>query len=511
MTTRTVNLIPERNYLFNEESNDWVPVNASIVRSGTEIFQPTKDRNDDVSLAYFALGINPVDHSLKFGATLGTESFGQTQNGNWIQAHMMVYSQSTITVDFQLVLDSSVTVDLDPPIWRLSDVTGGKWGIVRSNAVFIPDDGDEHEVSFVINTITGSEYPLFISIPALISINALFANQFVTNVINGMPGIYYDNDFDDNDVTNTESAAYILRRYLDLGLADANEALLLYLEFIRLSKEDGFDPSNPLMPNTKRSSLIDPLAANADTVQWLSQFAGRNIVNARDIFASKLNFPQSDEAIALGITLNENVSASTSATREAGIVATGTVANAESFYSGTGVVRVKSNSEIDATFDGIFILRNGVDATKLYWDDDEYDSVSSSIVTISEVSYASIEEYAANRLQFSRYQVASRNYGLNSGTITSLVDTIRELLSGEKELVLSYDNQWTIHVQTRINETPTYLLSANQFDVLESVVTPIIPVGHAISFSQLPSSGGERMSLDADPEGRLNLYALGNP
>ena len=84
-------------------------------------------------------------------------------------------------------------------------------------------------------------------------------------------------------------------------------------------------------------------------------------------------------------------------------------------------------------------------------------------------------------------------------------------MSGEKEIVLSYENRWIINVKTRVNETPTYLLTSDQFSVLESVVTPIIPVGYAIDFSLLPSSGGERMSLDQDPEGRLNLYALGNP
>jgi hypothetical protein len=511
MTTRTINLIPEKNSLFNSNTNDWLPINASTVRSGTEIYQPTKDRNDDVSLAYFALGVNPIDHLNKFGATLSLDTFGTTQNGNYLQAHMMVYSQSTVTVDCRLVLDSTATIDIDPPIWRLSDIVGGKWSIVRSNPIFIPEDSEDHSVSFILNTIDGSEFPLFISIPSVISINALFDNQFVTNTLGAMPNFYYDHDYDDSDITNTQSSTYLLRRYLDLGLSDANEALLLYLDFIRFSKEDAFDPSNALMPNTKRGTLTDPLAADSNTIQWLSQFAGRNIVNARDIFASRFNFPQSDLEIDSGVTFTENVITGVSITREAGVVSTNTASIDQSFYLGTGVVRVQAESESDATFNGIFILRNEGDTTKLYWDDDEYDAVSASTVTITEVSYASVEKYASNRLQFSQYQVDSRNFGLNSGTITALVATIKELLSGDKEVVLTYENRWIINVKTRINETPTYLLSTNQFDVLESVVTPIIPVGYAINFSQLPPSGGERLSLDSDPEGRLNLYALGNP
>jgi hypothetical protein len=511
MSVKTVNLLSEPNSLFNAEINDWIPVNASTVRSGTEIYQPTKDRNDDVSLAYFALGINAINHSTSFGSSINLQDIDTVYNGKYLQLHMMVYSQSTVTVDCNIVLDETISVDNDPPIWRLTDVVGGKWSVVRSPVIQIPNDENTHNVSFIINTFGGSDYPLFISIPGLISVNTLFDNQFVANTLEAMPNFYFDHDADDGVATNNKSPLFATRRFLDLGLSGANEALLLYLSYIRFAKEDGYDPSNPLMPLQFKSAIINPSAADSSTIQWLAQFAGRNIVDANDIFASRLNFPQTNAAIDAGVTLTENSATGISLTREAGVVSTNSASIFQSFYSGTGVVRVQSLSEADATFEGIFILQNNGDETKLYWDDDEYDAISTSTVTITEVSYTSIESYAANRLQFSQYQVDSRNFGLNAGTITALVETIKELLSGDKEVVLTYENRWIINVQTRINETPTYLLTSNQFNVLESVVTPIIPVGYAINFSLLPSSGGERMSLDQDPEGRMNLYALGNP
>lgn len=511
MSVRTINLIDNNNALFNTESNDWTPINASTIRSGTEIYQPTKDRNDDVSLAYFALGINPINHANSFGAVLNIANLDQSYNGKYIQAHAMVYSRSTETIDCNLQVDTNLSIDVDPPISRLNTIVGGKWSIIRSRAILVPEDDNTHSVSFILNSFGGSENPLFMSIPAIICIDRLFDNQFVSNTVISMPNFYLDHDTDDGSLSQNKTSLFAIRRFLDIGLADANEALLIYLSYIRFAKEDGFDPSNPLMPLTLRSALVDPLQADASTIQWLAQFAGRNIVDAKDIFASRLNFPQTNALIDANVALTENAAVAISVTRESGVVSTNSSSVFLPFYSGTGVVRVQASSGSDATFEGIFILRSNGDTTKLYWDDDEYDATSASTLTITEVSYPSIEKYAANRLDFSRYQVDSKNYGLSSGTITSLVNTIKELLSGEKEVVLSYENRWIINVKTRVNETPTYLLTSDQFSVLESVVTPIIPVGYAINFSLLPSSGGERMSLDQDPEGRLNLYALGNP
>ncbi|HBZ17933.1 MAG TPA: hypothetical protein DEO41_00905, partial [Betaproteobacteria bacterium] len=109
MSVKTTNLIGNNNALFNTESNDWESINASTIRSGTEIYQPTKDRNDDVSLAYFALGINPVNHANSFGAVLNITNLDQSYNGKYIQAHAMVYSRSTETIDCNLQVDTNLS------------------------------------------------------------------------------------------------------------------------------------------------------------------------------------------------------------------------------------------------------------------------------------------------------------------------------------------------------------------------------------------------------------------
>jgi hypothetical protein len=511
MSSATFNLISARNNIFNETSNDWVGLNSTLLRSGTKIYQPTLNRNSDVSLAYFAISVHPVDNTQKFGTRLSLNSLGSTYNNTWVQAHMAVFCQSTITVDCNIVIDGVASIDNDPPLSRRTDIVGGKWTIIRSPQLKLPDDTSTHSVDIIINSVDTTTSPIYVSIPALIPINQLFKNQVVYNTLRAMPQFYWEHDQEDGDPSKTDGPAFLLRRFLDLGLSEANEALLLYLQYIRFSKEDGFDPDNALMPVTKRSSLVDPLAADEATIKWLAQFAGRQLVDSRDIFASRLNFPQDDATIDLNIDYTATALSGVTLTREAGTVVTNTASIDTAFYSGTGVVRVKSDSSTDQTFDGIFILKDITDSTKLTWTQDEYDATSASTVTISEITYDSITKYATNRHAFNQYQVDSRHFGISSGTITSLNATVQELLSGTKELALSYDEQWVIGIQTRMDETPTYLLSTNEFSVLDSIITPIIPAGHIADYSMFPSDGGSRLALDEDPEGRLNLYALGNP
>jgi hypothetical protein len=235
------------------------------------------------------------------------------------------------------------------------------------------------------------------------------------------------------------------------------------------------------------------------------------LVDTKDSFASRFNFPQTNFEIETNLTFTDNSISGITVTREAGTVYTNTASVDSAFFSGTGVIRVQSVDSNDQTFDGIFILKDVSDISKLTWTQDEYDATSASTVIITEVSSNSVAQYAANRHSFNQYQVNSRHFGIGSGTISALTNAIKELLSGDKEVQISYDDQWVIGVQTKLNETPTYLLSTTDFNVLESIITPIIPAGHVATFSTLPSSGGERLALDQDPEGRLNLYALGNP
>lgn len=511
MSDVTFNFISQRNSIFNELSNDWVGLNAVTARSGTKIYNPTQNRNDDVNLAFYAIGINAIDHGQQFGARLSIGEIDATYNANKMQFHVAIYSESTIKVDCRLLIDDTPIIDTNPDVERLFDVVGGQWTIVRSYIEQLPDDSNPHTIDVIINTFSGSEHPIYVAIPGVISINQLFKNEFVLNVLASMPDFYYEHNIEDNSLTSVKSSAYLLERFMDLGLSAANAVLLLFLSYTRFGKEDGFDPQNPLMPVNLRSALVDPLGANETTIKWLAQFAGRPIVDARDIFASRLNFPQDDATIDENITFTENEISGVTITREAGYVYTNTASIDSSFYNGTGVIRVKADSPSDTTFDGIFILSDNADLTKLNWSQDEYDAVSSSTVTISEVSYDSVTKYASNRHSFNQYQVDSRNFGISSGTVSSLETTLNELLSGTKTYSLSYTEKWVVAIQTKLDETPTYLLSSNQFDVLDSLLSPVIPAGYIASYSQFPNEGGTRITLDEDPEGRLNLYALGNP
>jgi hypothetical protein len=509
MSAKTVNLISNRNSLYSDTSNDWVGLNATTARSGIKIFSPTKNKNDQVDLAYYALQIAPITHGNDFGAYLPLLTIGSEYSEKWLQVQFMVYSDQTFTADLRLDFDEVNSIDLSPSLDRLRDIQARTWTVIRTVPVQVPVITSDITVSLVFNTYGSIDSQIYIAIPSVININKLYDNRFVHLTVQQMPDLYMDQVEINVGLSSVGGAVAATKRFLDVGLIEANAGLDLYLSYFKFDKEDGFDPTNPIMPIQHRSSLVDAEAADEQTRKWLVQFSGRSLTTIGDYCGSALGFPQSISAIDSNITYTGNQLTGVTLYRTDGLVETSTSGSASIFYDGTGVVMVRSTTDNLSPFNGIYILSKEGNTSKLFWNQDKSDDTAAGVFTIKEVDLESVSKYSFDRAQFEKYQIYTGNYGLNSGTLKSIEDTIKQFLTGTKHIVSDYETKWKISIQTKVEETPTFYLTDSPYSVLKEVVTPILPAGYSVSFSLLPFESGTVLTLDADPAGRLNLYSLG--
>jgi hypothetical protein len=511
MSAKTVNLIPNRNSLYSDTSNDWAGLNATTLRSGIKIFSPTKDKNDQVDLAYYALQISPVTHGNDFGTYLPSLSISAENSQKWIQVQFMVYSEQTFTADLRLDFDEVNAIDVVPPIERLRDVLARTWTVIRTEPIQVPETSVDITASVIFNTFGPINTHVYIAIPSVIVINKLYDNRFVHLVVQQMPDFYMDQVEVNVGLSSVGGAVAATKRFLDVGLNEANAGLELYLSYFKFDKENGFDPTNPIMPLTHRSALVDAQSADENTRKWLVQFSGRSLTTIGDYCGSIFGFPQTVPLIDANITYTGVQTTSASLSRTDGLVSTNVFALAPEFYEGTGVVMVRSNTNNFSSFNGIYILSKEGDTSKLWWYQDVPDDVSADVYTIKELDFESVKKYSFDRASFEKYQISTGNYGLNSGTLKAIEDTVKTLLTGTKTIVADYDTKWQINIQTKVSETPTFYLTDNPYSVLEEVIKPILPVGYSVAFSLLAFDNGETITLDAEPAGRLNLYSLGYP
>ena len=148
------------------------------------------------------------------------------------------------------------------------------WHLVRSIPLQIPDDEEQYSIGLVIEvTFEDPSNPgdINISRPTIIRTHALYDSRMVTEVATFLPEVFLLKDsaqFDENKVT------YPLMRLIDVSTNTANDVFIKVEQIEYLDIESGFESTD----SGTYSTLVSPLYADVDTLRWLSQFRGRNLV-----------------------------------------------------------------------------------------------------------------------------------------------------------------------------------------------------------------------------------------
>lgn len=186
-----------------------------------------------------------------------------------------VYLDET-TNDFMLSSDSedvyqgatgnhTIAVGIaDEPIWHL----------VKAKLIQIPSDDAQYSIGLKISAVFDDETSpgeLNISRPTIIRTHAIFFNEALQETYIFIPDVFLDRDtadFTSNEVT------YPLMRLIDVATDTAHHVAQKIDEIQYLDIESGFDSTD----SETYSTLINPSYSDVPTLEWLSQFRGRNLV-----------------------------------------------------------------------------------------------------------------------------------------------------------------------------------------------------------------------------------------
>jgi hypothetical protein len=153
---------------------------------------------------------------------------------------------------------------IDEPIWHL----------IRAVPIAIPDDGEKYSVGFTLeveydDTVSPGE--LNMSRPTSFLTHALWDNAYLTEMVARIPNVFLEKDFayyTKNEVT------FPLLRLIDVCTNYADSVYTKYQEIRYADAEEYFDPAD----QGTYSTLVDQLLADSETLAWLSQFRGNQLI-----------------------------------------------------------------------------------------------------------------------------------------------------------------------------------------------------------------------------------------
>lgn len=180
-------------------------------------------------------------------------------------ASTQLYTLSTDSADVITGSEGTVSVDL-------GTFDESKWHLVRCVPVSVPSTGNYSislQLRIEFSTLTNAVAN--ISRPTILSTYQFFNNAFMQDVGNYMPAVFPESDTAD---FRTNKPTFPMMRFVDVITTDANELNGVYQDFVYLDKSEGYDPNDP----TTWSKLVNPEICDGNTLAWLAQFRGRQLL-----------------------------------------------------------------------------------------------------------------------------------------------------------------------------------------------------------------------------------------
>lgn len=180
------------------------------------------------------------------------------------------------TNTFQYVTSSPSVIygEYGSRVFEIGSLDESDFLIVRALPVQIPDNQKRYSIALEIRVqyAGGSNIGVAnISRPTIIRTHAWLDNNFLNRAVRAIPKTFLRQDF--AELTKNEPT-YPLMRLLDVMTNSAGEIFELHDSITHLLIEEGFEEDDL----SSLSTLVSPQVAEIETLRWLAQFRGRNLV-----------------------------------------------------------------------------------------------------------------------------------------------------------------------------------------------------------------------------------------
>lgn len=214
------------------------------------------------------------------------------ENSDYIEAYCSVKVSKNATVSIRTTLyevalhtptntfryvtssPSVVVGEFGSRVLETGHLDDSDFQIVRAVPVQIPDDEKRYSIAMEIKVEYSDSSNIGyanISRPTLIRTHAWLDNNFLNACVRVVPRTFLSQDFAD---FLKNKPTFPLMRLLDVLTNSAGEIFEIHDSITHLLIEEGFDSTELL----SLSTLISPEVADLDTLRWLAQFRGRNLV-----------------------------------------------------------------------------------------------------------------------------------------------------------------------------------------------------------------------------------------
>lgn len=149
-----------------------------------------------------------------------------------------------------------------------------KWHLVRAVPIFVPSGEDVFSVGFTLsvefsNPLISSH--INVSRPTVIKTHQITRNRAMMQIAQNIPTTYLERD--SADATSTKPT-YPLLRLIDTATSALSDIYDEYDNYVYIDASDGFDAGDLSTYSTLVGSELAPL----NTLEWLSQFRGRELI-----------------------------------------------------------------------------------------------------------------------------------------------------------------------------------------------------------------------------------------
>lgn len=196
---------------------------------------------------------------------LNNVSLLESDNGRRFSFNALIKPSVTVDVSAKLYYDNQTSTT---PF--INVLYGGRYNAIRSNNCELPLDSNEHTVSVEIEISNHDGQALYFTSPNLIDDQFYYDNIFVSAARNYMPDFYWDID------SVQENPVSPFHKMIDAMTTIAGETHEKYLEIFPFEKSE-LDTMQEETFRYANSTLINPIFAETEYLDWLAQFVGTKL------------------------------------------------------------------------------------------------------------------------------------------------------------------------------------------------------------------------------------------
>lgn len=293
----TINYIDESERIFTEPTYFASLGNLWKVTGGTLSVDPLIYQDSDfgslkvengqnIAVSYNSWSTPATDIPSQYAITSLTENSDYVECFCWVRPteNCTIRIRTEIREVFLNVPTSNFMIDTASPITvtgaygthiiEIGATDQAKWHLIRAVPVQIPNDSKQYSISFLVEIDYESPTAIGqtnISRPTAIRTHALLDNKILTGSAVVIPNVFLQRDTAD---FNSNTVTFPMLRLIDVSTNTANDVNYKHDEIEYIDISSGLDQSDA----GTLSTLVNPTLADLNTLQWLSQFRGRNLI-----------------------------------------------------------------------------------------------------------------------------------------------------------------------------------------------------------------------------------------